>query len=923
MLKITTAKLEEANWDLRIDIHEAKLRGEVISLAESTCIRMIEDIVGVDRDVAASTLRELNTELRALRKQPKSKEQARAIKRVYQQQADIQYLPEYLCLVCKTKAAFKKACKGFVVNGLRYVRLVGTTGGVKQSTVVFVAETGRNGVPLVDELRRRIDNGRDMSKEFVPAKLEAYRALVCSASAPLSAPHGVLVVDDCVTHFKSDYILLKDGETDEPEMSTVINGDVELTISDGFGLMSPELAHQWRCDLDLDYLPAGLCLRNSFCKGMVFCFDFHEFAISIAGCYEIKDIWGDMHDIRDVDLVLTASMLKLWDSYPNWNTYWENCITNGYCFSATKATAQELDHERRSNYQFLQSYHLSDQQIEELVAPTVEELTGAMGGDYAKTMLFLRGTHLTDETAWEKDVAWSAALMVNEQLLDDPYIRNQLKKMVLTRINEAKFGKLVVSGNFSVMSGDPYALCESMWGLPVKGLLCANEIYNKYWVDKGRNEIAAFRAPMSSHHNIRKLKVNKSWNVSHWFQYMDTVTILNAWDMTCHALNGADFDGDLCYLTDDRILVNNVRDVLPIQCEQKKAPKCVPTEKDFIEANALGFGDKIGSVTNRITAATELQSLFLPESDEYKELNYRIISGQHQQQCEIDRLKGVVAKPMPKHWYDDDAASDTGDPVDIRVCASKKPYFMIYRYPDLKKQYSDFRKTTNRRYAIQYGRSLEDDLVTGDFAPGSEQFVEFYNRYCPVQKSRGVINRICALCEEKFASRNMSTKLSKKTKFDTSILKSGATYGRTTKDRLAAIQRDYMDCIRELQVISLSDQDYAMRKLMIKDVFQEQCALVCPNEDELCDAMIDICYKTEKSKQCVWDLCGLTILKNLLIKSDGIISYYCASKDGEVEYRGKRFTRRQISVKDENSEGNFVERKDTSRASHHVWRTFQ
>ena len=540
MLKITTDQLEAANWNLTIDIHDAKLSGQVISLAESTCIRMIEDIAGVDRAAATATLKQLSRELKELRKQPKSKEQARAIKLVYRQQSDIQYLPEYLCLVCKTKAAFKKACKGFIVNNMRYVRLVGTTGGVKQSTVVFVAETARNGAPLVDELRRRIDNGRDLTKEFVPAKLEAYRALVCSASTPLSVPRGVLVVDDCVTHFKSDYILLRDGETDEPEMSTVIGGDVELIDSDGYGLMSPALAERWGWDLRLDYRPAGVCIRNSFCKGMVFCFDFHEFADFVTGEYEVTDIWGKKHDIRDVDLILTASMMKLWDSYPSWDVYWQNCIEHGYCFAATKATPRELDVERRLNYQFCQVLAASDAQVRALCQPTLTELTDIMGDDYAKTLLFLRGKQLNENTAWPIDTPWVAALSADERMLNDPYVRSQIKGLVKKKITESKFGKLKVHGNFSVISGDPYALCESIWGRPPRGILKAGEIYNKYWADGGASEVVAFRAPMSSAHNLARLKVNSSWSSTHWYQYMDTVTVLNCHDMVTHALNGAD-----------------------------------------------------------------------------------------------------------------------------------------------------------------------------------------------------------------------------------------------------------------------------------------------------------------------------------------------------------------------------------------------
>lgn len=47
------------------------------------------------------------------------------------------------------------------------------------------------------------------------------------------------------------------------------------------------------------------------------------------------------------------------------------------------------------------------------------------------------------------------------------------------------------------------------------------------------------------HNNIRKLKLNKSEEAAYWYQYMDTVEILNAWDTSCDAMNGADKDKSL------------------------------------------------------------------------------------------------------------------------------------------------------------------------------------------------------------------------------------------------------------------------------------------------------------------------------------------------------------------------------------------
>ena len=77
----------------------------------------------------------------------------------------------------------------------------------------------------------------------MPAKLEAYQALVCSGSIPVSMPKGIIVVPDCETAFKSDVILI-DGsgagqpnengfEVTEPTIEYKKNHNITLNGSDG------------------------------------------------------------------------------------------------------------------------------------------------------------------------------------------------------------------------------------------------------------------------------------------------------------------------------------------------------------------------------------------------------------------------------------------------------------------------------------------------------------------------------------------------------------------------------------------------------------------------------------------------------------------------------------------------------------------
>ena len=67
---------------------------------------------------------------------------------------------------------------------------------------------------------------------------------------------------------------------------------------------------------------------------MVFTFDFHKFAYEYGTFNEngdciVIDVWGNKHNIKNVDLILTTSMLKLWDSYDSIDSYLENCKKNG------------------------------------------------------------------------------------------------------------------------------------------------------------------------------------------------------------------------------------------------------------------------------------------------------------------------------------------------------------------------------------------------------------------------------------------------------------------------------------------------------------------------------------------------------------------------------------------------------------------
>lgn len=533
--KIHSSRLRRKKWKMQLPINEARENQEVIALSESQIMRWIDELNKIeDPEVHISYIK---SQIKKLKKEENLAISRPKIKKLYSELDNYQFKKDYVCVVIDKVKDFNYMFKnGFEINGIKYRWLLGTTGGVKNNTIVFVNEK------LLEEIKTRIDNSRNKNVKFTPAKLEAYMALVCSSSTPVSNPNGVVVVHDCITKFKSDVIELDDAGLDQPSMKYIKDKDMELIDSDGYGLAMPQLMKRWGEEIGEDYLLPGCVIRNSFCKGAVFPVDFQKFAVD-NGFSEITDVWGSTYDINNVELILTESMLKLWDSYSSIEEYLDNCEKNHYTFSITKSSEEELENVRTMNYQFLQSYDFTDEQLDELIAPTVNEIKEILSDDYRKTILYTKGIGLNKNNVQNLDNSFATALMIEPSMRNDPFIKSQIHSMIKKRINDAKVGVLKVPANYSLVSGDPYSLCQSMFGMKVTGLLKAGQVYSKYWIDKSVDKIVSFRAPMTSHNNIRLLEVVHNEKMDEFYKYMTTPTIFNSWDTCADAMNG--FDKDL------------------------------------------------------------------------------------------------------------------------------------------------------------------------------------------------------------------------------------------------------------------------------------------------------------------------------------------------------------------------------------------
>ena len=370
------------------------------------------------------------------------------------------------------------------------------------------------------------------------------------------------------------------------------------------------------------------------------------------------------------------------------------------------------------------------------------------------------------------------------------------------------------------------------------------------------------------------------------------------------------FDGDIAYTTDNKVLLENWRDLPTIECVQRSAEKKVCTEKDFIKGNKLSFGDSIGSITNVATSMICLQSLFDEDSKEYKELDYRIITMQAFQQDAIDRAKGIISDPMPVYWRsykeniiqeDDTEETKKRKLFNAKIAADKKPYFMRYRYATSDKEYKQFINKAHDDYKWSFFDKTFDEILNSDLTLTKEEqiFKDSYYRNIPILDSPCVVNKICHFVENRFDK----IRLKRKTEFDYTILKTDKKYPKTLYRYVKNIYTIFKREQVKLNSITKGNskginptKDASIENKKLYNYMRYMFKTQAINEEDLTNILLDICYKDNKSKDIVWMICGNQIIENLLNKHNRILQYPKRCEDGDITYMGLKYKMETVTL---------------------------
>ena len=912
--KINTSRLRKYGYAIpEEDIDTFRQNGELVSVGESQLIRSIFRIRGLDDDLTKVTdkVRELSKSKSSRRKNQKEID-------------ELLYIPEIVSVVVENKSEYKFIGKnGFKIGDAHFERLLCGAGHARRNTVIFVNSK------IAKELKEILDNGRDKEYKISPAKYNAYFALASSATYKVSEPYFAVIKDaeierdNCLVEFIEENHDEKSYKSDE-----VVTKEMTLSFNlfDGQGLISPRKAKEWAEELGLDYVPSTFIIRNNFLKGMVVVFDFHEFALEFGKRY-FTDVWGDKVDIRNIDIILTESQLKMWGAFKNQAHYVDNCHKNKLYWGVSRFSPEVEKDYVFSNYQFLQVEDFIDEEVEELCKPTVDFFEQAIGSNPDVTKLYLLGEIANKSCYDEDDILESIsdpvtkALLLDDRLLEDPYIKNHIIASLNKKIRESYIGNLLLEGNYQTIIADPYAFCEHLFGMEIKGLLAENQHYSNYWNNRGVDTVAAMRAPLTWRSEVNILHLQNNDELNKWYSHIDSGIIYNVHGFDNMLQADSDYDGDIIMTTSNRLLIKNAKGGLPITYTKNKTPKEVIDENTLWEYDLKAFDSRIGFITNCSTTMYAMLPEYEGQEAQTEEIIKRLKICRKEQGNQIDKAKGLIVKPFPKWWTNwikttaDNAHLADEIELSNSVIIEKRPYFMRYLYSDYNRRYLEYKRKFDRICWARLGKDFSEINENDD----ANDILEKYHKYAPLIDNNCTMNKICHYMESKVKEIKLKYPLEIKEENLMILKDTTVPFDPDKYKKMEVLYRKYKSEKNRITRASMKAGSIS-GEIIYKTIDQYNKAIrgqaysISDNLAELTNYAVSLCYELHPSdnKAFAWSVFGAGIvdnIKNNLLRK-GINTYKVPClKIGEVDknakiitYMNKEYVEKEFSILEEDKD---------------------
>ena len=468
------------------------------------------------------------------------------------------------------KPAMKRLIQhGFKIGKQDFVLSERSASMVRQGILSFVDKR------LAKELDKRITMGIEFEKVVI-SKYSGYRGLFFSSCHCIEGwIPNIVVVPDCFLTIKDQdikYVCDKklqfkdkntgaDREWVQKDIAETTR-DIEINAFDGCGIAHPKIMEEIRRRIGSDTPITSAIIRAPMVKGVVHSVDYESF-FAERGVRFITDIWGVQHDVSPGSeplMILTEGQYKGYSYFnktgtiADWEEYWYQFKKYNHCLGIAKwnfdADIEPLY--TRGNYQILQDLDLSYEDFQSLADYSIDWFERIVNGDPVYTYCFL-GMQADRHKALND---YCAAILKNPEMMNEDGVRNYIVNLLSKYRDDMKCGKIWLNASFKFMAPDLIMLMEHIGGLPLEGALAADEFFSfdRTGIMQGERLIERNPHICKSEHVI--LKAAKNLLLEKYCGHLTNTAIINCKSITPQRLNGADFDGDLCLVINNKMMMN-------------------------------------------------------------------------------------------------------------------------------------------------------------------------------------------------------------------------------------------------------------------------------------------------------------------------------------------------------------------------------
>lgn len=404
-------------------------------------------------------------------------------------------------------------------------------------------------------------------------------------------PKFIVLPDREYTYKQDNYVAFTNGlDKVEPITPETHPEAFKHTMFDGSGLMSPKMAEIIQEQLGLNYNVDFAIVRgyNGLAiKGLCLKFDFMQYIADnykedIEGYFEnredgyyVRDFWGDMQCINNVDMILTESQCKWAKNFSSMKEYltaranFDNkykTITNSLYITKTNKDPKKLKTHTTTDYQLLNNLVLNKTDLIELSKETVDYYKKIIDYDYDAVRLFL-GDIATDievtengEVENHSELSASSKIhsliqLMNKKALSFKEVRRFIQNNITKKICQVAGGIFFLEGGYKIIAPCPITFCNVLLtGHRGDNGLAEKEFYIAGWEGE---KVTISRNPIACYQEIQKTILTDKLD-KYCKDYTSEIIFFNQKDNTHMLMSGADEDGDGCKCFKNNILYNAV-----------------------------------------------------------------------------------------------------------------------------------------------------------------------------------------------------------------------------------------------------------------------------------------------------------------------------------------------------------------------------